>query len=109
MGAVAEVTDATFASTVLHSDKPVLVDYWADWCGPCRQLSPIVDELSKTYGDRMVFAKLDTNTNPNVPMRQGVMALPTLQFFVAGEVVQSIQGGKTKAGLIKAIEAVLGD
>ena len=107
--AVIDVTDASFATDVLKADKPVLVDYWADWCGPCRQLSPIVDELSKTYGDRMVFAKLDTNTNPNVPMRQGVMALPTLQFFVAGEVVQSIKGGKTKDGLIKAIEAVLGD
>ena len=105
--AVIDVTDASFATDVLKADKPVLVDYWADWCGPCRQLSPIVDELSKTYGDRMVFAKLDTNANPDVPMRQGVMALPTLQFFVNGEVVSSLQGGKTKAALVKAIESVL--
>lgn len=68
---------------------------------------PIVDELARTYGDRMVFAKLDTNANPDVPMRQGVMALPTLQFFVNGQVVNSLQGGKTKAALVKAIEAVL--
>lgn len=105
--ATINVTDATFEAEVLKSSKPVLVDYWADWCAPCRQLSPIVEELSNTYGDRMVFAKLDTNANPDVPMRQGVMALPTLQFFVNGEVVDSLQGGKTKAALVKAIEAVL--
>ncbi len=105
--ATINVTDATFEAEVLKSSKPVLVDYWADWCAPCRQLSPIVEELSNTYGDRMVFAKLDTNANPDIPMRQGVMALPTLQFFVNGAVVDSLQGGKTKAALVKAIEAVL--
>lgn len=105
--AVIEVTDASFASEVLKSSKPVLVDYWADWCAPCRQLSPIIDELSVSYGDRMVFAKLDTNANPDVPMQQGVMSLPTLQFFVGGRVVQAMQGGKTKGALVKAIEAVL--
>lgn len=105
--AVIEVTDASFATDVLGSSKPVLVDYWADWCAPCKQLGPIIDELSKTYGDRMVFAKLDTNANPDVPMQQGVMALPTLQFFKNGQVVQSIQGGKPKGALVKAIESVL--
>ena len=106
--AVIHVTDATFDAEVLKAVKPVLVDYWADWCSPCRQLSPIVDELSQTYGDRMIFAKFDTNANPDVPMRQGVMALPTLQFFVDGQLVNSMQGGKTKAALVKAIEAVIG-
>lgn len=105
--AVIDVTDATFEAEVLGASKPVLVDYWADWCSPCRQLSPLVDELSEVYGDRMIFAKLDTNANPEIPTRQGVMALPTLQFFVDGQVVSSLQGGKTKAALIKAIEAVL--
>lgn len=105
--AVIEVTDQSFNEQVRQSAKPVLVDYWADWCSPCKQLSPVIDELSETYGDRMVFAKLDTNANPDVPMQQGVMSLPTLQFFVNGEVVQQFQGGKTKAALIKAIEAVL--
>lgn len=104
---VIDVTDATFENEVLKADKPVLVDYWADWCAPCRQLSPIVEELARVYGDRMVFAKLDTNANPAVPTAQGVMALPTLQFFRGGQVVQSLQGGKTKAALIKAIEGVL--
>lgn len=105
--AVIDVTDATFEAEVLQADKPVLVDYWADWCAPCRQISPLIDELSEVYGDRMLFAKVDTNTNPEVPTAQGVMALPTLQFFNKGQVVQSLQGGKTKAALIKAIEAVL--
>lgn len=105
--AVIEVTDQSFDQQVRQSAKPVLVDYWADWCSPCKQLSPIIDELSETYGDRMVFAKLDTNANPDVPMQQGVMSLPTLQFFVNGEVVQQFQGGKTKSALIKAIEALL--
>lgn len=104
--AVIDVTDATFEAEVLRATKPVLVDYWADWCGPCRQLSPIVDELSEVYGDRMVFAKVDTNANQATATRQGVMSLPTLQFFVDGQVVSSLQGGKTKAALIKAIEAV---
>lgn len=105
--AVIEVTDASFDSEVLQATKPVLVDYWADWCSPCKQLSPIIDELSNIYGDQMIFAKLDTNANPDVPMRQGVMALPTLQFFVNSQVVNSLQGGKTKAALVKAIENVL--
>lgn len=107
--AVIDVTDASFEAEVLKADKPVLVDYWADWCSPCKQLSPIVEELSQTYGDRMVFAKMDTNENTEVPARRGVMGLPTLQFFRNGEVVQSLQGGKTKAGLIKVIEQVLQD
>lgn len=105
--AVIEVTDDTFTSEVLKSDKPVLIDYWADWCMPCRQLSPIITELEKVYGDRMLFAKLDTNANSKVPMAQGVLALPTLQFFVNGEVVQTVQGAKPKGALIKAIESVL--
>ena len=105
--AVIDVTDASFDSEVLQAGKPVLVDYWADWCSPCKQLSPIVEELSETYGDEMVFAKMDTNANTEVPARQGVMGLPTLQFLVNGVVVQSLQGGKTKAGLIKVIDSVL--
>ena len=105
--AVIDVTDASFASDVPRPTSRCWSTTGPTGAARAGKLSPIVEELSKTYGDRMVFAKLDTNTNPDVPMRQGVMALPTLQFFVKGEVVQSIQGGKTKAGLIKAIEGVL--
>ncbi|WP_040159301.1 thioredoxin [Nigerium massiliense] len=107
MSAVEEVTDATFGEQVLKADKPVLVDYWADWCAPCRQLSPIIDELAKEYGDKVTFLKLDTNANPEMPTRYGVMGLPTLQVFVNGEVVNSMTGGKTKASLIKALDEYL--
>ena len=105
--ATVDVTDATFESVVLQSPKPVLVDYWADWCAPCKQIAPVIEELSNTYGDRMVFAKLDTNDNPQVPVAQGILGLPTLQIFVDGQVVSSMTGGKTKASLIKAIEQYL--
>ena len=107
MSAVEEVTDATFDQLVLKSDTPVLVDYWADWCAPCRQLSPIVDELAKEYGDKVTFLKLDTNANPDMPVRYGVLGLPTLQVFVNGEVVNSMTGGRTKASLIKALREYL--
>ena len=104
MSAVTEVTDATFEAEVLRSEKPVMVDYWADWCSPCKQIAPIIEELSRQYGDRMSFVKLDTNANPTVPTQMGIMGLPTLQVFVGGQVVKSMTGGKTKAALVKVIE-----
>lgn len=107
MGAVAEVTDATFQDIVLRSSKPVLVDYWADWCSPCRQIAPIIEELADEYGDKVTFVKLDTNANPHVPAQQGIMGLPTLQLFVDGAVVTSLTGGKTKSSLIRALEDYL--
>ena len=107
MSTVEEVTDATFDQLVLKSDKPVLVDYWADWCAPCRQLSPIISELAGEYGDKVTFLKLDTNANPDMPVRYGVLGLPTLQVFVNGEVVNSMTGGKTKASLIRALDEYL--
>lgn len=107
MGAVAEVTDATFEAEVLRSPKPVMVDYWADWCSPCKQIAPIIEELAQQYGDRVTFVKLDTNANPDTPVQMGIMGLPTLQVFVDGVVVKSMTGGKTKAALIRAIEEYL--
>lgn len=107
MGSVAAVTDATFDQVVLQSPRPVLVDYWADWCAPCRQIEPIIEELAQAYGDRVTFVKMDTNTNPQVPAQQGILGLPTLQVFVDGQVVRSMTGGKTKAALIKALEEYL--
>ena len=100
---VAAVTDATFAEDVLKSTKPVLVDYWADWCAPCRQLSPIIDELAGEYGDKITFLKMDTNTSTQVPTQQGVLGLPTIQIFVGGQVVQSLTGAKPKSVLLKAL------
>lgn len=107
MGSVTAVTDATFTDEVLNSTKPVLVDYWADWCAPCKQLSPIIEELAVEYGDKITFAKIDTNTNPQVPAQQGIMSLPTLQLFVDGQIVTSLVGAKSKNSLIRALEDYL--
>ncbi len=104
MAAVEAVTDATFTAQVLKSSKPVLVDYWADWCAPCKQISPIIDELARDHGDKVDFYKLDTNTNTETPVKYGVLGLPTIQIFVGGEVVKSFTGGKTKATLLRALE-----
>jgi len=104
MSALAPVTDATFGTLVLASAKPVLVDYWADWCAPCRQLTPILEELAGTYGSSITFLSMDTNENTQVPTQQGVLGLPTIQIFVNGEVVQSFQGGKTKMALAKVLD-----
>ena len=101
---IKHTSDASFDTDVLKSTKPVLVDYWADWCAPCRQVAPIIDELAGEFGDRMGFYTLDTNVNPRVPTEQGVLGLPTIQIFSGGEVVKSFTGGKTKAALIRAIE-----
>lgn len=104
---VIEVTDAEFPEVVLRSVRPVLVDYWADWCSPCKQLAPILDELAESYGDRMSFVKLDTNRNPVVPTTYAVNGLPTIHIFVDGELVKSFQGSKSKSVLTEAIETFI--
>lgn len=107
MSAVEDVTDQTFVDRVVRNPRPVLVDYWADWCTPCRQLSPIIDEIAAEHGDRMDFVKLDTNANPRVPTEQGILALPTLQVFVNGQVVKSLQGARSKGALLKVLDEYL--
>ena len=98
MGAVNEVTDATFDEVVLKSDKPVLVDFWADWCGPCKQVAPIIEELANTHGDKVTFVKMDTNTNPVTPANNHVLGLPTIQVYVGGELVKAFKGAKSEVG-----------
>lgn len=107
MGTVSAVTDATFAQDVLASAKPVLVDYWADWCAPCRQLAPIIDELAAEHGDKITFLKLDTNDNPVTPTRYGIMSIPVLQLFVNGEIVVALQGARSKGAILKALQPYL--
>ena len=106
MSAVTEVTDANFEDVVIKSDKPVMVDYWADWCSPCKQIAPIIDELSREYPN-VKFVKVDTNANPGLAAEQGVLSLPTLQFFQGGRVSKSLSGGKTKNALKKAIDELV--
>lgn len=107
MAAVQDVTDADFEQVVLKSDKPVLVDYWADWCSPCKQISPIIEELAREHGDKVTFVKMDTNTNPVTPANNHVMGLPTLQVYDKGELVKAFQGAKSKSALLKALEEYL--
>ncbi|AQP50753.1 thioredoxin [Tessaracoccus flavescens] len=101
--AVTDATEKTFTDEVLMAGGLVVVDYWADWCSPCKQLSPIIEELSNEYGD-VKFVKVDTNSNPNLAADQGILSLPTLQFFQGGRVAKSLSGGKTKNALKKAID-----
>jgi thioredoxin 1 len=103
MSQVIEVTDASFASVVLKADKPAMVDYWADWCAPCKKLAPVIEELAREYSDKVTFATIDTNTNPVTATQQGVMGLPTIQLFDHGQVVKQFTGAKTKSQLLKAL------
>ena len=97
------VTDATFDDEVLKSETPVLVDFWADWCPPCKMISPVLDQIGEEYDGRLTIAKVDYDANPGAPSRYGVLGLPTLLLFKDGEVVQQIVGAKPKRALLQQI------
>jgi|SRR5580765_5101969 len=107
MGAVSEVTDTDFDSVVVKSAKPVVVDYWASWCMPCKQISPIIEELANEHGDKVTFVKMDADANPITPAQNYVQGLPTIQVWAGGEVVKAFKGAKSKSALLKAIEEYL--
>lgn len=102
-----EVTDATFATEVLASDLPVLVDFWAEWCPPCHRLTPVLDELATEYAGRARIVKIDADTNPESVKTYGVLSMPTLVLFRGGERVSQVVGAQPKARLREQLDAAL--
>lgn len=102
------VTDDTFDTEVLGADKPVLVDFWAPWCGPCRQVSPILEELSDQYADRIDVVKVNTDENPRIAASYGITSIPTLNVYSGGELVKSIVGARPKPALVRELSDYLG-
>ncbi len=101
------VTDASFDSDVLQSDKTVLVDFWAEWCGPCRMVAPVLEEIASENSDKLVVAKLNVDENPQTAANYGVVSIPTLNVYKGGEVVKQIVGAKPKQALLKDLAEFL--
>ena len=102
-----QITDASFEKDVLKSDKPVLVDFWAPWCGPCRMLTPVVEELSGEYSGKAVVAKLNTDENPEVASQYNISAIPTMLFFKGGQVVDQLVGVHSKRDIKTKLDGLL--
>ena len=102
------VTDATFASDVLQSDKPVLVDFWAEWCGPCKMVAPVLEEIAREHGDKLRIVKLNIDENPETARAYGIMSIPTLNVYSGGEVVKRIEGARPKPVLVRELADFIG-
>ncbi len=102
-----EITDANFEELVVKTDKPVVIDFWAVWCGPCRMIAPLIEEMSTEYEGKAVIGKLDVDSNPNVTARFGVRNIPTVLFLKGGEVVDKQVGAVPKSVLVQKLEALL--
>ena len=107
-GAVKQVTDATFEDEVLKSDKPVLVDFWAAWCGPCRQIAPSLEAIAAEHSEQLTIVKLNIDENPATGAKYGVMSIPTLNVYKGGEVVKTIVGAKPKAAIERDLSDYIG-
>ena len=108
MASTVEITDATFRDEVVNSDVPVVIDFWAEWCGPCKMIAPIVEELAGEYEGKVKFAKMDVDTNPQTPMQFGIRGIPTLLIFNGGEnPVDQVVGAVPKAMLKKRVDEAI--
>ncbi len=104
---IIEVSDSTFEKEVLQAEVPVLVDFWAPWCGPCRAIAPVIEELSSEYAGKLKIAKCNVDENPQTPARYGIRAIPTLIIFNAGNVTEQITGAVAKAQIASAVDKVV--
>ncbi len=107
MAGIVNLSTSTFDETVAGSDKPVIVDFWAEWCGPCKAIAPILDEIATEHGDRVRIAKLNVDDNPETAMRYNVMSIPTLLVFQGGEVRKRLVGAKGKSQLLQELDEFL--
>ena len=107
-GSTVTVTDASFSDDVLTSSKPVLVDFWATWCGPCKMVAPVLEEIATEHADKLTIAKVDVDANPGIARDYKIMSIPTLILFKDGQPVKQIVGAKPKAALLKDLSDVIG-
>ena len=107
MGSTIKVTDETFSEDVLASDKPVLVDFWAEWCGPCKMVAPVLEEIAAQHADKITVVKLNIDENPQIAEKYQILSIPTMSVFSGGEVVRTIVGAKPKAALLRDLAEFL--